>query len=206
MLFCSKASVRLILFASLLTRQHSVVAFASQFSVYSLASTVPSITSLRTYIHMQQQPNNSGRRVMTSRDDAIQGQGKSERTNRLFSVLKGNSNPRPATASDAIPNTQASVPAATGDAGANANNAKPGGRKRNRGKSNRGVENEQGPTKTVSPPAQIVRDSVTKVHVSEPMDVVNSPAKPAFMTNHLFNSLSISENSKRALTERMNIR
>ena len=199
MLFFTKTSIKLAFIVNLIIRQYSVVAFGSQFSIFS--ATRISIPQRSYTIMQQQQSNNSGRKVVSSRDDAHQG--KSERTNRLFCVLKGNNNPRPATAGDAVPSAVVTQSAAAGG------DTKPSGRKRNRGKSHRGVENEQGPTKTAAPPAQIVRDS-GKVGSSEAIDVAvsaSAPSKPAaFMTNHEFSSLPISENSKRALAERMKIR
>jgi ATP-dependent RNA helicase MSS116 len=156
---------------------------------------------------------NSGRKVAVSRDDATPG--RSDKSNRLFSVLKANNNAPPRLSQQGAASAARPVTAPTPDrsdtpvSSTTTDNAKPVGSKR-KGKALKGAADEQGPAKTAAPPATLVRAGANPVPVasSEPMDVETEAValKPGFMTPHEFSALAISEKTKRGLSERMRIK
>jgi hypothetical protein len=144
---------------------------------------------------MQSTNNN---RNAVSRDDSQNG--KSEKTNRLFSVLRVNNNapkPRPA---GAVVDRPVSAPVETAQPESSG-----GGRKRNRSRGKN--SGEQGPNKVPASVTSAVPD--VKVAAQSTAMVVEEEVageKPAYLTDTLFSSINISENSKRALAERMKIK
>lgn len=146
-------------------------------------------------MHGQQQQNNgSGRRVSASNSEARAPNV--DKSNRLFSVLKGGVPPVL---------SQASIATSASDGAASAEPKAGGGRKRNRSKSTR---NESDTKKAAVQPSAghteqvAVSNNGGAMHVDSEEDA----EKPSYLTDHLFNNLAISENSKRGLIEKMNIR
>lgn len=140
----------------------------------------------------QQQQHGSGRRVSSSKGD--QRVPNADKSNRLFSVLKGVGSPAPQL-------SQASVATSASDGAAAAGEPKTGGRKRNRSKSARS-END-----TKKAAVLVAEDNVKgEVLESGAMQVDGEEIeRPSYLTDHEFRNLPISENTKRGL-EKMKIR
>lgn len=145
-------------------------------------------------MHGQQQQNNgSGRRVSASSGE--QRAPNVDKSNRLFSVLKGGVPPVL---------SQASIATSASDGAASAEPKAGGGRKRNRSKSTR---NENDTKKAAVQPSAVHTEQVAVANNGGAMQVDSEEVeKPSYLTDHLFNNLAISENSKRGLIEKMNIR
>ena len=141
-----------------------------------------------------QQAQNSGRNVLMSRDDSTQP--KTDKSNRLFSVLKG-SGAAPRRQEPNSAQMQVEAPGVS-----NTNTEPKKGRKRNRSKTLK-VDNEGSSNKAaiVDRAADLV---ATANHAASNMVVSDDQAeKPAHLTDHEFASLPISVNTKRALAEKM---
>ena len=138
-----------------------------------------------------QSANRQGRQGSAPGRGQFRG-AKSDQSNRLFSALKG---------AGGVPSQQGSV----GDVSQTQTEGgvPTGARKRNRSRSNKTESEPKKPSSTAN---------ATEVDVSGEMDVESAvdaslpKEKPAYLTDFEFQNQDISENSKRALIEKMNIR
>lgn len=183
-----------------------------KFGYFSLAIAVHSLVRLQPassfhYLNsrpfallsrMADQSNNNrhGRKVTAPGSGFPKSGAKSDQSNRLFSVLKG---------AGANPLQQGSV----GDVSQQSagEGAPTGGRKRNRSRSGKA---DSGPNKAPVIAADVHQGQSGEMDVAD--DATDSPIpviqkeKPAYLTNFEFKNLAISEDTKRALAGKMNIR
>jgi len=154
--------------------------------------------NLRTFAsfsRMADQSNNrNGRKVTAPGGGFPKGAPKSDQSNRLFSVLKG--------AGAGVPLQQGSV----GDLSQQSagEGAKAGGRKRNRSRSGK---SDSGPNKApvLAADVQTGEMDVADDSSDSPIPVIQKE-KPAYLTDFEFKNLAISEDTKKALAGKMNIR
>lgn len=140
-----------------------------------------------------QSANRSGRKV-TNGGGNVRGGVKSDQSNRLFSVLKG---------AGGTPLLSQSV----GDVSQTTDAPKAAGHKRNRSRSGK---SDNGPNKIPLVATNTQESQSGKMDVADdasdaPIPVIEKE-KPAYLTDFEFKNLAISEDSKRALAGKMNIR
>lgn len=152
---------------------------------------------LTTYSRMaDQSANRSGRKVTSNGGGNPRGGAKSDQSNRLFSVLKG------AGGTPLLSQSVGDVSQTTSGEG-----AKAAGHKRNRSRSGK---SDNGPNKIPVVALNAQEGQSGKMDVAD--DASDAPIpliekeKPAYLTDFEFKNLAISEDSKRALAGKMNIR
>lgn len=153
---------------------------------------------LTTYSRMaDQSANRSGRKVTSNGGGNARGGAKSEQSNRLFSVLKG------AGGTPLLSQSVGDVSQTIGSGDA----VKAAGHKRNRSRSGK---SDNGPNKIPVVALHAKEGQSGKMDVAD--DASDAPIpliekeKPAYLTDFEFKNLAISEDSKRALAGKMNIR
>lgn len=179
-------------YISLAVALNSLVRFQPASSFHLL-----NLRTFAAFSRMADQSNNRNGRKVTAPGGGggfPRGAPKSDQSNRLFSVLKG------AGAGPAL--QQGSV----GDVSQQSagEGAKAGGRKRNRSRSGK---SDSGPNKAPVLAAEVQTGEMDVADDSSdsPIPVIQKE-KPAYLTDFEFKNLAISEDTKKALAGKMNIR